>query len=81
MLGDVGLKFDRMEFFANERTANVIIVDANPGTQEAARNAVRRRCRVDFIRANSLSEVNGYGSNGAWVSLESLAGLMTYLNV
>lgn len=65
ILVQAGLKVAKMEFFANERSANVIIADANPNTQDVARKAMQGRCAVDFIRANSHADVNGFGSVAA----------------
>ena len=70
ILVQAGLKVAKMEFFANERSANVIIADANPNTQDVARKAMQGRCAVDFIRANSHADVNGFGSVAAQVGTE-----------
>ena len=75
ILVNAGLKVAKMEFFANERSANVIISDANPTTQEVARKAMRGRCYVDFIRANTHADINGFGSVASQVLANTIARL------
>ena len=70
ILFNAGLKVSKMEFFSNERSANVIIADANPTTQDVARKALNGRCNIDFIRANTHADVNGFGSVTSQVEIE-----------